>query len=141
MGNIPILIIVAVLAACQRPPSDATERPQPADAAAATPEPATEQIPPVLLGRRPPDTPMTSDNMPLFDTVTYCQAAARKVETVTKGPIYAACVQLQEDTRIVVGKAINTGQFDEAVIVRCAKSSRTAYQGMWYCMNGRPNAE
>lgn len=80
---------------------------------------------------------MTSDNMPFFDTVTYCELTTRKRDKIHKGPAYEACVEDEAHYRIVIGDAINAGQFKEAVINRCAKASRAAYQGMWYCMNGQ----
>jgi len=107
----------------------------------ATSEPAGQQIVPVEFGRRPPNTRMTSANMPYFDTVTYCLLTTRKTDTMFKGPAYQAGIENQADTRIVVGDAIDANRFAEADIIRCAKESRTAYVGMWYCMNGRPNSE
>ncbi len=84
---------------------------------------------------------MTSDNMPLFDTITYCILSTRKTDTMVKGPAYEACIEHQDHVRIVVASAIDAGKFAEADIIRCAKDSRTAYVGMWYCMNGIPNPE
>ncbi len=80
---------------------------------------------------------MTSDNMPFFDAVTYCELTTRKTDKVYKGPAYEACVEDQAHYRIIIGDAIDSSQFKEPAIIRCAKASRTAYQGMWYCMNGQ----
>ncbi len=123
---------MAVLAGCQEQQNEAATA-----TAAAQPQPV-EQIVPVELGRRPPNTRMTSRNMPFFDTVTYCLLTTRKTDTMVKGPAYEACVELQDHTRSVIGEAIDAKKFDEADIVRCAKASHTAYQGMWYCMNRQP---
>jgi len=133
----PLLLIVAALAGCRSAATKASgqqPQPQPAGAARAS----TEQPVPVEFGRRPRNTPMTSDNMPFFDTVKHCMLTTRKIDTVTKGPAYEACVEGQEHTLLVLADAINAGKFDEADIVRCAKASRTAYEGMWYCLNGKP---
>ncbi len=81
---------------------------------------------------------MTSENMPFFDTVTYCQTTTRKIDRIVKGPAYEACIELQEHTRLVLGEAIDGSKFKEADIVRCAKASRTAYEGLWFCVNGQP---
>ena len=97
----------------------------------------TPQDPPVEFGKRPPNTPMTSDNMPFFDAVTYCELTTRKQDKIAKGPAYEACVEDQAHYRIIIGEAINASQFQEPVIIRCAQASRTAYQGMWFCMNGQ----
>jgi hypothetical protein len=80
---------------------------------------------------------MTSENMPFFDTVTYCEQTTRKSDKIPKGPAYEACVEDQAHYRIVISDAVTARQFKEAVIIHCAKASRTAYQGMWYCMNGQ----
>lgn len=80
---------------------------------------------------------MTSNTMPFFDTVTYCEQTTRKRDKTYKGPVYEACVEDQAHYRIVIGEAINAGQFKDPVIDHCAQASRTAYQGMWFCMNGQ----
>lgn len=80
---------------------------------------------------------MTSANMPFFDTVTYCGLATRKVDKIPKGPAYEGCVEDQAHYRIVIGEAIDAHQFRDTLVTHCAKASRTAYQGMWYCMNGQ----
>jgi hypothetical protein len=132
-----ILLAVAILAGCGGPP---TSPKPPAPPEAATPVAsviAGPQIPPVEFGKRPPNTAMTRDNMPFFDAVTYCEATTRKTDKIRKGPAYEACVEDQAHYRIVIGDAIDAGQFQEAVVDRCAKASRTAYQGMWFCMNGQ----
>jgi len=126
---------VAVLTACHGQPKAIAANQQAAEPA--TPAPPMEQIVPVELGKRPPNTRMTSANMPFFDAVTYCLLSTRKTDTMVKGPQYEACIALQEDTRIVIGEAIDANRFDETDIVRCAKASTTAYDGMWYCMNGK----
>ncbi|HEY3848056.1 MAG TPA: hypothetical protein VGL95_13195, partial [Acetobacteraceae bacterium] len=104
---------------------------------AATSVITTPQIPPVELGKRPPNTPMTSANMPFFDTVTYCEQTTRKIDRSPKGPAYETCVEDQAHYRIVIGDAVDAGKFKDPFIVHCATASRTAYQGMWYCMNGQ----
>jgi hypothetical protein len=134
-----IVVIVAMLAACGGPPPSVTEQapqttqPEPQVAHAGTP-----QIPPVEFGRRPRNTLMTSDNMPFFDTVKYCDVATRKLDKSRYGPAYETCVEDQEATRIVLAQAVDANKFPEADIVRCAKDSRTAYEGLWYCLNGKP---
>ncbi|MGA3402788.1 MAG: hypothetical protein ABSC95_26560 [Acetobacteraceae bacterium] len=135
MSNRAILFIAGLLVACGGPPKAPTE-PSP-QAAAATSLITGPQIPPVEFGRRPPNTPLTSDNMPFFDAVTYCASTTRKSDRIYHGPAYEACVEDQAHYRIVIGDAIDAGQFQEAVVNRCAKASRTAYQGMWFCMNGQ----
>ena len=138
MRHRAILFIVAMLAACGGPQKSATKQPpSPADTTPVVSRITTPQIPPVELGNRPPNTPMTRDNMPFFDAVTYCELATGKTDKTYKGPAYEACVEDQAHYRIVIGEAINAAQFLESVVVRCAKASRTAYQGMWYCMNGQ----
>ncbi|HUN39303.1 MAG TPA: hypothetical protein VMU81_03340 [Acetobacteraceae bacterium] len=100
--------------------------------------PTTPQIPLVEFGKRPPNTPMTSANMPYFDTVAYCEWSTDKKEKLRRGPLYEACIGDQANYRQVIGSAIDARQFKDSDIVRCAKSSRTAYQGMWYCLNDQP---
>jgi hypothetical protein len=134
-----LLPVVAMLAACHGQPNETPE--SRTDGKVATSAPAAQQIVPVEFGRRSPNSRMTSDNMPFFDTVTYCLLTTRKTDTMFKGPAYEACIENQDDTRIVVGDAIDANRFAETDIIRCAKESRTAYVGMWYCMNGRPNSE
>ena len=127
-----------MLAACGGSQQSPTVQPQTAaDTTPVTSRITAPQNPPVEFGKRPPNTPMTSDNMPFFDTVTYCELTTRKIDKIYKGPAYESCAEDQAHYRIVIGEAINAGQFHEAVVVRCAKASRTAYQGMWYCMNGQ----
>ena len=136
MRNRTVLFTVMLLAGCHQQPKDVAKgesATQPTVTA-----PAIEQIVPAELGRRPPNTRMTSHNMPYFDTVTYCLVTTRKTDTMVKGPAYEACIELQDSTRIVIGEAIDAKEFQEADIVRCAKASHTAYEGMWYCMNGKP---
>jgi hypothetical protein len=134
-----LLPVVAMLAACHGQPNEMPE--SRTDGKVAASAPVGEEIVPVEFGRRPPNTRMTSDNMPFFDTVTYCLLTTRKTDTMIKGPAYEACIENQDHTRIVVGDAIDANRFAEADIIRCAKESRTAYVGMWYCMNGKPNSE
>jgi hypothetical protein len=124
-------LLAALLAACGGP-ADKTAEP-PSQTAAA--KPSVEQIVPVEFGRRPPNTPMTSDNMPLYDTVTYCLLATRKTDTKVMGPEYEECIEHQDHTRRVLAEAIDTAKFKEPDIIRCAKASRTAYVGEWYCLN------
>lgn len=127
-----------MLAACGAPSKTPTPPPPPADGSSPVSSTITgPQVPPVEFGKRPPNTPMTSDNMPFFDAVTYCDATTRKTDKVRKGPAYEACVEDQAHYRIVIGDAINASKFKEAVIDRCAKATRTAYQGMWFCINGQ----
>ncbi len=138
MRDRAVIVILAVLAACGTP-KNKTEQTFPAtELKAPVARPATEQIPPVEFGRRPPGTRMTSANMPFFDTVTYCDHATRSVDKIRYGPAYEACVEYQDATRVVLGEAIDANKFDEADIIRCAKASRTAYEGLWYCLNGKP---
>jgi hypothetical protein len=133
--NHAIPLIVAMLAACGGPQKSPTEESSPDTGA--TSMITTPQIPPVEMGKRPPNTPMTSANMPFFDTVTYCEQTTRKIDKNPKGPAYEACVEDQAHYRIVIGEAVDAGQFKDPLIVHCAKASRTAYQGTWYCMNGQ----
>jgi hypothetical protein len=127
-------LLIAMLAACGGPAKNAAEsQPQ----AVAT-KPAVEEMVPVEFGKRPPNTPMTSDNMPLFDTVTYCILATRKTDTKVMGPEYEECIEHQDHTRRVLAEAIDTAKFQEDDIVGCAKASRTAYVGMWSCLNKEP---
>lgn len=131
-----ILIVVAMLAACGGPQKSTPGQEQPAGGATAvTSMIAGPQIPPVEFGKRAPNAKMTSANMPFFDAVAYCEHATEKSEKVRRGPLYEACVEDQAHYRVVIGDAVDAGQFKEAVVDRCAKASRTAYQGMWYCMN------
>src|SRR5690348_10913033 len=119
---------MAVLAACGGQANKT--RQQQSQAAASEP---TEEVVPVEFGRRPPNTPMTSDNMPIYDTVTYCLLATRKTDTKVMGPEYEECIEHQDHTRRVLAEAIDTAKFKEPDIIRCAKASRTAYVGEWYC--------
>ena len=75
--------------------------------------------------------------MPFFDSVTYCEQTTRKNDKIFKGPAYEACVEDQAHYRIVIGEAVNASKFPETVVTHCASASRTAYQGMWFCMNGQ----
>lgn len=134
-----LLPVVAVLAACHAQPNEAQGN-QAADKAA-TAAPKVESVVPVEWGKRPPNTRMTSANMPLFDTVTYCILTTRKTDKMVMGPEYEACFEHQDQVRIVIGAAIDANKFAEDVINRCAKDSRTAYVGMWYCMNDIPYSE
>lgn len=132
-------MILAMLAACGNTPKSTTEQMFPStQLKAPAARPAIEQIPPVEFGRRPPNTPMTSDNMPFFDTVTYCDLATRKIDKIKFGPAYEACLEYQDANRVVLSQAIDANKLDEADIIRCAKASRTAYEGLWFCLNGKP---
>lgn len=133
VGPAVILSAATALAACGGPPKKTTEQ-QPRAAGASQ---AVEDIVPAEFGRRPPNTPMTSDNMPLFDTVTWCLLKTRKTDTKVKGPLYEQCIEHQDHTRIVLAEAIDAGKYKEDEIIRCAKASRTAYEGMWLCLNGQ----
>jgi hypothetical protein len=73
--------------------------------------------------------------MPIYDTVTYCLLATRKSDTKVKGPEYEECIEHQDHTRRVLAETIDTAKFKEPDIIRCAKASRTAYIGEWYCLN------
>jgi len=133
-----ILLGMVMLAACGGQQKGATDQaPRVADAPTASSEPTTPQFPPVEFGKRRPNTRMTSDNMPFFDRVTYCVAATKKTDRTYKGPAYESCVEDQEHYHLVLGEAIDAAKFNEADIVRCAKASRTAYQGLWLCLNGQ----
>ncbi len=129
------LVLVAALVACGAPSKTTTEAQSQATGAAPAATEPIEYIVPVEFGRRPPGTPMTSDNMPFFDTVTYCILSTRDHDTMVRGPLYEECIEHQDHTRIVLADAIDTAKFKEADIVRCASASRTAYVGMWYCLN------
>ena len=135
MSNRTILLLLASLAACSAPQKKAAE--QPPQPTATTPAPVEQPVP-VEFGRRPPNKPMTSDNMPFFDTVKHCMLTTRQVDTMDKGPAYETCIQIQEHNRLVLAEAIDSHKLEEANIIRCAKASRTAYEGMWYCLNGKP---
>jgi hypothetical protein len=135
-----VLLLSAMLVACGGPTNTTTERQsQPHGAAQVATKSTIDYIVPVEFGRRPPNTPMTSDNMPFFDTVTYCILATRETDTMVRGPEYEECIEHQDHTRIVLADAIDAAKYKEADIVRCAKASRTAYLGMWYCMNEQFN--
>lgn len=139
LARLCVLLIGIGLAACGGPAK--TAKAPPTLRIIAEPvitHPTTPQIPPVEFGKRPPNTRMTSENMPYFDTVTYCQWATDKQEKLRQGPLYEACIGDQDNYRHVIGSAIDAKQFKEADIVRCAKASRTAYEGMWYCLNDQP---
>jgi hypothetical protein len=135
----PILLILAALAACAGPNKTATRQAPPpaATTTAATSLITGPQIPPVELGRRPRNARMTSANMPFFDTVAYCEHTTRKIDKMPRGPAYEACVEDQAHYRIVIGQAVDARQFKDTAVTNCAKASRTAYQGLWYCMNGQ----
>jgi len=81
---------------------------------------------------------MTSANMPFFDIVTYCEVTTRKIDSVPRGPVYENCASNQAHYRSIIGQAIDARQFEADKVVHCAKASRTAYEGMWYCMNDQP---
>lgn len=81
---------------------------------------------------------MTSANMPFFDVVTYCEITTRKHDTRPRGPLYDNCAMNQLHYRSIIGQAIDAKHFKDAKVVQCAKASRTAYEGMWYCMNDQP---
>ena len=133
-----ILLTLALLAACSGSQENAKKHPAPPPNAIFTEsEIPGPQVPPVEFGHRPPSAPMTSANMPFFDAVTYCEHATRKADKIFKGPHYEACVEDQAHYRIIIGEAIDARRYAEAVIDRCAKASRTAYQGMWFCMNSQ----
>ena len=135
-----LLLAGAVVASCsptsrERPAqSESRAREQPKPTASIIPGP---QIPPVEFGIRPANTPMTHENMPYFDRAAYCLQATRDQDKVPKGPQYEFCVEYQQHLQIIIGEAIDSAQFTEDDIVRCAKASRTAYEGMWYCLNGQ----
>jgi hypothetical protein len=132
------LLFAVLLLGCGGHQKSTTNQPAPPDATPAVTSLITgPQIPQVEFGKRPPNTPMTSDNMPFFDTVTYCELKTRKIDKIYKGPAYESCVEDQAHYRIVLGEAINASQFKDAQINRCAAASRTAYQGMWFCLNGQ----
>jgi hypothetical protein len=125
-------LIMAVLVACGGPAQKATEQ---ASQEGPSPAPGERQIVAPELGKIPAGKPMTKDNMPLFDTVTYCVETTRKTDKFVKGPLYEQCVEDQDHLRIIVGEAIDKGQFKAPEVIRCAKLSPTAYQGEWYCLN------
>lgn len=136
------LVLVAMLVACGGPSRTTTA--SQSSAAGASPgdteanpaaDSGVEYMVPVEFGRRPAGTPMTSDNMPFFDTVTYCILSTRKHDTMVRGPLYEECIEHQDHTRMVLGEAIDKATFKEKDIVRCASASREAYIGMWYCLN------
>ena len=138
MRNRVTVMILAMLAACDNTAKSTTEQMFLATQLKAPAAQSTiEQIPPVEFGRRPPNTPMTSDNMPFFDMVTYCDLATRKIDKTKFGPAYEACLEYQDANRVVLSEAIDAKKLDEADIIRCAKASRTAYEGLWFCLNGR----
>ena len=131
-----ILSVVAMLVACARP-QPRPEQPQQARAATATSHEPIEFMMPPEIGRRKPNTPFSSDNMPLFDTVTYCLLKTRNTDTKVMGPKYEKCIEDQDHTHSIIGEAIDAGKFPEDNVVRCAKESHTAYEGEWLCMNGQ----
>jgi hypothetical protein len=138
MRRLAILLVTLMLVGC----GSSQKSPAPSPAALANETPVVSripgpQVPPVEFGKRPPKTPMSSTNMPFFDAVRYCEATTRKQDKIYKGPAYEACVEDQAHYRIIIGEAIDAGQFQEAAVDRCAKASRSAYQGMWFCMNGQ----
>lgn len=131
MRRYAILIISGMLTAC-------------AARGGAPPKPAREvtiklppQIPPVEFGRRPPHTHITSQNMPYFDRVAYCEWATRGHDTMFKGPAYETCIDDQGHYRRIMAQTIDARKFSDDAIVRCAKETRSAYKGMWYCLNGQ----
>ena len=132
MRHRAIPLIMTALVACGGPAQNATEH---ASQRAPTPAPGERQIVAPELGKIPPGKPMTKDNMPLFDTVTYCVETTRKTDTFVKGPLYEQCVEHQDHLRIIIGEAIDKGQFKAPDVVRCATLSPTAYEGEWYCLN------
>ena len=137
-----IVLTLTLLSACGGTPKSMTEQTPPVtQMKPPVARSASRQIPPVEFGRRPPNTPMTSNNMPFFDVVTYCELATGNPPESGRPPktrAYEACVQYQDANRIVLGEAIDANRFDEADIIRCAKDSRTAYEGLWFCLNGQP---
>ena len=96
------------------------------------------QIPPVELGKRPPGTPITGNDMPYFDIVTYCEHVTRKDEKLRRGPLYETCAEDQAHYRSIIRQTIAAGTLHDDDIIRCAKATRTAYQGEWFCLNGEP---
>jgi hypothetical protein len=96
------------------------------------------QIPPVQLGKRPAGTPITRRNMPYFDIVIYCEHVTHGKEKLRRGPLYETCAEDQSQYRDIIGETIDAGKFHDGDILRCAKASRTAYEGEWYCLNGEP---
>ena len=135
------LVLVAMLVACGGPSKTTARQSSTAGASPGDTEasPAAdsnaEYVVPVEFGRRPAGTPMASDNMPFFDTVTYCILSTRKKDTMVRGPVYEDCIEHQDHTRIVLGEMIDAAKFKEKDIDRCASASREAYIGMWYCLN------
>jgi len=129
-----ILLAAALLTACGGP----SRQPAPNASASAEQLPTTPQIPPVEFGKRPPGTRITSGNMPYFDTVKYCEWATRGKDTIPKGPLYEQCIADQASTHEILEKAIDGKKFTDAKIVHCAKATRSAYHGMWYCLWDQP---
>lgn len=132
MAKHAIPLMLVALVACGGPTKNAGDQ---APEAAASAAPGERQIVAPELGRIPPGKAMTKDNMPLFDTVTYCVETTRKADKFVKGPLYEQCIEDQDHLRIIVGEAIDKGQFKAPDVIRCAKLSPTAYQGEWYCLN------
>lgn len=95
------------------------------------------QVPKVELGKLPPDGRMTRDNMPYFDIVTYCEMTTDKQEKSTRGPLYESCAEDQMHYHDIIGDTVDAGKTASAEVIRCAKATRTAYQGEWYCLNGQ----
>lgn len=124
-----------MLTACSaKPGTQPTPKPQPTVQAL----PKTPQIPPVEFGKRKPGTRITSGNMPYFDTVKYCEWATRGKDKIFRGPHYEQCIATQRHIRKILGEAIDAKKFTDAKIIHCAKATRTAYHGMWYCLWDQP---
>jgi hypothetical protein len=123
-----------MLVACHAPSGTDEQQRTPA---ASAPQPV-EEIVHAQFRRRLPNTRMTRRNMPYFNTVTYCRLRTRDTDEAARRSAYADCIELQYHSRLVIGEGIDGKKFAEADIVRCARASHTAYEGMWYCMNGQP---
>lgn len=135
----PLLFAAVVLASCS---SRSRTAGSPSVHVVVNEQPASllhiPQIPPVQLGKRPPGVPITRDNMPYFDIVTYCEYVTRGKETLRRGPLYENCAYDQSHYRSIIGETIAAGTLHDKDIIHCAKATRTAYQGEWYCLNGQP---
>jgi hypothetical protein len=138
---LPILLLTLLLpVACSHTPRPVVQKASQDPAIVVSPMKSLlpgPQIPKVEFGKRPKGALMTSNDMPYFDEVTYCEHSTRKQDTMRRGPFYEACVQDQDHYRIIIGDGIDRGQFNDKMVEACATASRTAYQGLWYCMNGQ----
>ena len=130
--------VVAMLAACGGPAETAHK---PSEQVIVTKQTVSmlhiPQDPPVELGKIPPAWGDHPSQHAVFRYPRLLPADHAQDRQESKGPAYESCAEDQEAYRSVIGETIDAEKFQNDVIIHCAKATRSAYQGEWYCLNNQ----